>query len=238
MHSKPKCCGNLAGGSIFGPCDISDQRPLAFHPWRWINRSYNQTLGGHSLVLMSSDFVLSPYTNVLPFFGIVLVGLILIAAWVSVAVSRFVQGGSVEHPHRVPQLYGYTVCLVAVFVALFSFASVVRHTLTLMNPAHVTDPPWAWAEPSVTSLEAFRVSQERMLEMRPPGSPPSASISEDELRRRYEALRADRIIRNQVVARRGLVSSGLTLLLAVGLFVFHWRWLRGKHQVAAPGPAA
>lgn len=41
------------------------------------------------------------------FFAIV-AAVVLIAAWVILAGSRFIQGGVVERPERVPQLYGYT----------------------------------------------------------------------------------------------------------------------------------
>ena len=46
------------------------------------------------------------------------------------------------------------------------------------------------------------------------------------LRRRYDALRADRIQRNTMEARRSLVTSIFSLLIAAALFAFHWRWLR------------
>jgi hypothetical protein len=48
------------------------------------------------------------------------------------------------------------------------------------------------------------------------------------LRQRYEALRTDRITRNRYEAHRSLVTSTLLLLLALGLFVGHWRWLRRR----------
>ena len=54
----------------------------------------------------------------------------------------------------------------------------------------------------------------------------TASPAEDELRRQYEALREDRISTNRFAAIRGLVSLSLVGVLALGMFVGHWRWLR------------
>lgn len=57
-------------------------------------------------------------------------------------------------------------------------------------------------------------------------------MPEAELRRRYEGLRADRIRRARYEARHDLIVGSLSLLIAAGLFVFHWRWLR--RSIATP----
>jgi hypothetical protein len=163
-------------------------------------------------------------------FAIVL-AIVLIAAWVILAASRFVQGGVVERPERVPQLYGYTACLVGLLMAVTSLLSLVEAGLALANPVYQSPgEEWVgWAEPSVTSFEAFRATYDRAREMRAgPDAPPPEPVAEDELRRRYEALRADRIARVQASARRTLVTSGLSLLIGIGLLAFHWRWLRRR----------
>ena len=164
----------------------------------------------------------------------VIAALMLIAAWVILAGSRFVQGGVVERPERVPQLYGYTVCLIGLFMAVASVLSIADELLVLRSPEQGSDPNWGMMEPSVTSFEAFRSTYDATREMRRSTSdPPLATLSDDELRRRYEGLRADRIARNEAAARRSISTSLLSLIIGVGLFVFHWRWLqrRGAHVV-------
>lgn len=134
-----------------------------------------------------------------------------------------------EHPARVPQLYGYTICLVSLLVAFVSVVSLVDWGLTLANPTHPRSEMMMWAEPSITSFEAFRLSYDRSRQFGAgPNVPPLEQVPEDELRRRYEGLRADRIERTRVAAQRALVRSGFTLLIAAGLFVAHWRWLRRR----------
>jgi len=155
-------------------------------------------------------------------------GLAVIAAWIILASSRFVQGGVVERPERVPQLYGYTVCLVALFWAIISMISIVDASLTLSAPLYRGDRGFAGVEPSVSSFEAFRTTYDMSRRFMSPDSRGARadSVSEPELRRRYDALRADRMERNSAEARRSLITSVLSLLIATALFAFHWRWLR------------
>jgi hypothetical protein len=163
----------------------------------------------------------------------VIAAVVLVAAWVILAGSRFTQGGVVERPDRVPQLYGYTVCLIALVWALVSITSIVETTVSLSAPELRGSSEFTW-EPSVSSFEAFRATYDRARQMS--GGPNDArpdSVPEAELRRRYEGLRADRIQRTQFEAKRSLVVSALSLLFAVALFAFHWRWLKRSVAVAS-----
>ena len=84
-------------------------------------------------------------------------------------------------------------------------------------------------EPSVSSIETFRTTYEMSRRYMSGGDPRDVkldTLSESELRRRYDALRTDRIQRNTMEARRSLITSIFSLLIAAALFAFHWRWLR------------
>jgi hypothetical protein len=159
--------------------------------------------------------------------------IVLIAAWIILASSRFVQGGVVERPERVPQLYGYTMCLIGLLWALSSIIGLVGSVQELTAPAYHNQNEFG-IEPSITSFEAFRLTYDRA--RRFSAADPSESkldtVPEVELKRRYDVYRADRIAATEVAARQALVTKGLSLLLAAGLFAFHWHWLR--RRVAAP----
>lgn len=158
---------------------------------------------------------------------------IVIAAWIILAGSRFVQGGVVERPERVPQLYGYTMCLVGLLWALSSIIGLVDSAQSLAAPAYHRQNVFG-IEPSISSFEAFRLTYDRARRFSAPD--PSGSkldtVPEAELRRRFEIYRGDRIAATEVEARQALVTKGMSLLLAAGLFAFHWRWLR--RQIIAP----
>ncbi|HJU70183.1 MAG TPA: hypothetical protein VJ650_18250 [Gemmatimonadaceae bacterium] len=177
----------------------------------------------------------SPFGSVL----FLLLIVIVVATWVLLAASRFVHGGAVERPERVAQLYGYTVCLIAVVMALTSVLRIVEAGFDRAAPQFAGTGEWGWQEPSVTSFEAYRATYERAQQFRSsPDAPKPDTVPEAELRRRYEALRADRIERVRFNARRSLVTNSLTLVLAVGLFAWHWRWVRRRVPLEFSGAAA
>lgn len=160
------------------------------------------------------------------FFPVILAAM-LIAVSVILAGSRFVQGGVMERSDRVPQLYGYTVCLIALIWALSSVIAIVENALSLSAPELRGVYAYGW-EPSVSSFEAFRTTYDRARQVSAP-NPSEAkldTIPEPELQRRFAALRADRVLRVQFEARRNLIVKSLSLLLAAALFAFHWRWLK------------
>ena len=159
--------------------------------------------------------------------------LVLIAAWVILASSRFVQGGVVERPERVPQLYGYTMCLIGLLWALNSTVGLIESAQALSAPAYHNQNEFG-IEPSITSFEAFRLTYDRARRLSSvgPGEPKLDTVPEAELKRRYDTYRAERIAATEVEARQALVTKGLSLLLAVAVFAFHWHWLR--RRVAAP----
>ena len=155
--------------------------------------------------------------------------LVVIAAWVILAGSRFVQGGVVERPERVPQLYGYTACLIGLIWALGSLVGIVESAQTLAAPVYNNQNVYG-LEPSISSLEAFRLTYDRARRFGAAGPSDGKldTLPEAELRRRYETYRADRIAATSVEARQSLVKDAVSLLLAAALFAFHWRWLRRR----------
>jgi hypothetical protein len=166
---------------------------------------------------------------------------LVIVVWgVAVIVIGF-KGGRVDRANRVPQLYGYTICLVAVITVLITLPGLVDNFFTLSNPAH-GDTRFGFGA-SLGSFEAYKASQnqdegvgEALADRRArPEDPPP---SDEELRRRYEALRADQIASNLFEARRSLVSNGILLVLALALFIGHWRWLRRVPSEPSSGGAA
>lgn len=186
----------------------------------------------------SGDFLAGPGTGPLFFLFSLVPLVVLIAVWVLLARTAFIQGEDVERPTRVAQLYGYAVCLIAIVVFLTSMTSLIDNSFTLANPLQSREAEFGM-EPSVSSFEAFRATYDR--EGRSRAAPGTAAtrdtVPEAVLRQRYAVLRADREARTRFQAQRSLTTSALSLLLAVGLFVVHWRWLRardGDAPVIAP----
>jgi hypothetical protein len=156
---------------------------------------------------------------------VILVGLVV---WVGLARSSLVQGGQMERSDRVPQLYGYSVCLIALVVMLVNVSTIIDRVFTLSDPLSGGDR-FGWGGGAVlSSFEAYKATMDRGV-YRPPGAdaaPAEPKPTDAELRARFEALRADQIARSRNDARRDLTSGVLMILVAGALFLWHWRWLR------------
>jgi hypothetical protein len=131
--------------------------------------------------------------------------------------------GTADKPNRIPQIYGYTVCLIAVIAFLISINGVVDASFTLANPMH---GPYGHVE-GLTNFESYEASRVERMTV-PDRGVPAETTSVETRRRRFEALRADRIQANRLQAWRRIVGSGLTMLIAIGLFAWHWSWLRAR----------
>ena len=137
-----------------------------------------------------------------------------------------------ERSDRVPQLYGYSVCLIAIVVMLVNVSSLVNQSFTLSNP--LASDRYGWGGAVLTSFETYRATMSRM---ESPAFPTAAAsnapkLTDAELRAQYEALRADQIARARLEARRDMTNSILMLAIAAALFAWHWRWVR-RERVAA-----
>lgn len=155
---------------------------------------------------------------------------IFVATWAILAVrlTNDTGGDPVARSPRIAQWYGYTVCLVAVITFLLSARGMVDDLFTLSNPIRSSSRYGS----TLTSFEAFEATQDMMPRRVAGDSVPPPT--EEELRRRYEALRDDQISQSRFDATRGIVASLLMLLIATGLFVWHWRWLRALPASDSP----
>jgi TRAP-type C4-dicarboxylate transport system permease small subunit len=129
---------------------------------------------------------------------------------------------------RIPLIYGYAVCLVTVITMLFVIPNLIDNIFRLTNSLQGD----RGAQPALSSFEAYTATYDRGRAAPTEARAPSP-LTEDELRRQYEALRQDRIASNRFAAMRGLVSGTLLLAFALGLFIGHWRWLRRQGRELA-----
>jgi len=149
-----------------------------------------------------------------------------VVVWIVLARSSLVHGGEMERSDRVPQLYGYTVCLIALVVMLVNVSSIVNQAFALSDP--LAGDRYGWGGAVLTSFETYKATVGRMDAMAPPTSAASSAPkpTDAELRAQFEALRADRITRARLDARREMTQSILMLIIAAALFAWHWRWVR------------
>lgn len=140
---------------------------------------------------------------------------------------------------RAPDVYGYTVCLIAVIVALISVSGLLDAAFTIAAPLG-GDSNGAWSEMgqsrSLRSLDAFRASATKtstgayVFRHQVFGTNGVVAIadtlSDAEVRVRYQTLRDDRLSEQRFKAVKGFVTNTVMLVFALALFGWHWRWLR------------
>ena len=140
---------------------------------------------------------------------------------------------------RIAQVYGYAVCFITVIVILISIKSVVDAVIDLTDPIRADAGGYGRSGRSLSNFELYKLDARR--EPRPPvtvAAPaarpqPADTLSDTELRRLYEAEREQAIGNVHFRAMRTLIGNGLLIVVAVILFVVHWRWLRERDTIAA-----
>lgn len=134
-----------------------------------------------------------------------------------------------DQPHWIQQLYGYTVCLIAVVTLLVSLNSIVNNVFEFAEPGMSRE---VTGEFGGRSLEACRQRYVRMTgPARPDGTAAMAQLSPDStLMALCREDRMDRVAAVRHRALRSLVTSTLMLLVSLLLFGVHWRWLRGSRN--------
>ena len=183
----------------------------------------------------------------------------LLAIFGLVALGRAAVGAAstdsaedaMDRPHRVAQLYGYAVCLIAVVLFLTSATGFVEALIDASDPLHAMERGFGEAslpatfevyraeyrDPALQSMaarERMRFSGETAA---PPAAEPARTLSDAEPRQVYDAKRREVIDAQRFRARRSLLTSAFGILLAAVLFGAHWRWLR-RLDTRAPAAGA
>ena len=139
-----------------------------------------------------------------------------------------------EKTGKVPQVYGYTVCVIAVVTFLICATVIVNNVFDLANPIQAG----YGSESSLSSFDAYKATYQK--DQRVGGAATMEArldtLSEATLRARYEAVRADRIARIRFQSWKALTTSGLLIVISVVLFLVHWRWM--KKATGLPEAAA
>jgi hypothetical protein len=136
-----------------------------------------------------------------------------------------------EKQNRVRQIYGYTVCLIAVVTSLICVSGAVNNAIDLTNPLMAA----GGFDDSLGSFDAWMAARQKL--PAPAGNATAGDTASDRtLHIRFDAMKANRIARQNFRAWKGLIGQGLLLIIAVVLFATHWRWMRrlqgDEHQDA------
>jgi hypothetical protein len=151
--------------------------------------------------------------------------LLVIVLWFILASTAALRADTVEPPNRIAQMYGYTVCLVAVVVGLTTMASIFD---AAFQRAYPLQNEFGFGV-SLASFETYKATYGReRIAYGPNDVTPPDTASEATLRRRYQALVEERIAGVKYTTTKSFVTSGLMFVVAAAMFLLHWRWLHSK----------
>jgi hypothetical protein len=152
------------------------------------------------------------------------------AAWLFLAATLVFRGNDVDKPNRMAQFYGYSVCVLAIIVALLSATSIIDAAFERANPLQSEGGFGA----SLTSFESYKATYRREQAMFDrSGAARADTLPEGALHQQYDALVRDRIASTRYRATKSFVTGTLFLLISIALFFFHWRWVRRLNEKAA-----
>ena len=136
-----------------------------------------------------------------------------------------------EKTSRMPQVYGYLVCLVAVITVLICASTLVYAILDLGDPIHAGYTPAG--TPSLASFDNYKMDVLKSVP-KEGESVKAAYLPDDQtLRAMYEAAKDDKIQRERHEANRTIVIDSILIAICIVLFVTHWRWMRKLSKAEA-----
>jgi len=131
-----------------------------------------------------------------------------------------------EKQSKIPTIYGYAVCLVAVITVIISVASFVNAVIDLGDPLYAERN--YNKTPSLASFDNYKMDIYSASEKESAFNPDDAT-----LHAMYEAAKADKIHSVKHRANRTMIVNGLLIILCVVIFTFHWRWMRRLSKAGA-----
>jgi hypothetical protein len=131
-----------------------------------------------------------------------------------------------EKPNRMPQIYGYLICLVAVITFIICLANIIPSIIDLGDPMHSRSMYASQNTPSLASFENYKMDVLKSVNKEGAGETQAYIPDDATLRAMYESAKADvvqTVVHNSI---RTIVVSGIILLVSVVLFITHWNWMK------------
>jgi hypothetical protein len=131
-----------------------------------------------------------------------------------------------EKQHRMAQIYGYTVCLVAVITFIICISSIIPSIMDLSDPLHAGGLFQFAATPSLASYDNYKMDILKSEKSEEQKAGTNYIPDDKTIHSMYEAARADRISQANHSSIRSIVVSSLIIIISIVLFITHWLWMR------------
>jgi hypothetical protein len=131
-----------------------------------------------------------------------------------------------EKPHRMAQIYGYTVCLVTVITFIICISLIIPSIMDMGDPMHAQGFFAMGGTPSLASFDNYKMDILKSSKNDEQKTGANWIPDDRTLRSMYESAREDRISQANHASIRSIVVNSLIILICVVLFIFHWIWMR------------
>jgi hypothetical protein len=134
----------------------------------------------------------------------------------------------------IPQIYGYTVCLISLLAFMFTLPTGIGSYLKYANPSIADGAPQILTTP----YEKWRT--DFLKKLASPVQQPDSSIilvfkavppTEMRLREIYNEQIASQLEASRLHFFLPLMKQVIVFILSIALFLYHWRWLKRKHFI-------
>lgn len=131
-----------------------------------------------------------------------------------------------EKTNRMPQIYGYIVCLVAVITFIICLANIIPSIMDLSDPLHSGSIYSMQNAPSLASFDNYKMDILKSTDKEGSQNVQAYVPDDNTLHSMYEAAKADKIQMAVHVARRSITVDSIIILVSIALFITHWMWMR------------
>lgn len=129
-----------------------------------------------------------------------------------------------EKNTRIAQIYGYLVCLTAVITFLIAITNLFNAFINLQDPMHAEG--YYNGTSNLASFEEYRFEKIRNYQQSGDSTLKASMPDARELRQMFDDQRNNHLLSVRLKNMRTIVTHGVLLLVALILFLIHWRWLR------------
>jgi hypothetical protein len=138
-----------------------------------------------------------------------------------------------EKSQRMPQIYGYIVCLVSVITMIICLSNFIPAIIDLGDPLHSGPVFASQNSPSLASFENYKM--DILKSNAKEGAENSQAYLPDDktIMVMYEAAKSDRIVTATHQSRRTIIVTSIVMIFSIALFITHWMWMRKLSKMIA-----
>ena len=125
---------------------------------------------------------------------------------------------------KVARIYGYAVCLITVITFLIAVSSLVSSFFDLSDPLHAKS--YLLKDKSLASFEVYKMDILKSIRATGDEGESVYIPDDDAIGGMFEASKEEMITTVTLSARRSITVNGILVFLSMGIFAFHWVWMR------------